>query len=364
MTKQAGRGGHSGRPVLLLALALLLGGLGLGGPAGAAAAPRTQRDAGAAVSWLAPTPDEGAVITVSAGASLSVPVRVGTVEGDASIHLDAVGLPRGAGFMTTDGDPAEATLSWTPGAEAGGDHPVLVVAAHVGAEEATLSRAFVIRVVAESPPGSSTFVLSEGGVARWATVMRATPARSGPNAAAPVITRVGTMTPQGTRNVLMLLDGVRQPDGRVWLHVRLAIRPNNITGWVDRAALGELATVHTHLVVNRARLTATLFRDGSPVFRTSVGVGRPQWPTPAGEFYVRVKQTGFFDPFFGPIAFGTSARSMALLDWPGGGFIGIHGTSMPWLLPGRVSHGCIRMRNDAILRLAQLMPVGTPVTIV
>ena len=31
--------------------------------------------------------------------------------------------------------------------------------------------------------------------------------------------------------------------------------------------------------------------------------------------------------------------------------------------PGRVSHGCIRLRNRDILRLALLMPVGTPVTI-
>jgi lipoprotein-anchoring transpeptidase ErfK/SrfK len=28
-----------------------------------------------------------------------------------------------------------------------------------------------------------------------------------------------------------------------------------------------------------------------------------------------------------------------------------------------VSHGCIRLRNSDILRLARLMPVGTPVTI-
>ena len=46
-----------------------------------------------------------------------------------------------------------------------------------------------------------------------------------------------------------------------------------------------------------------------------------------------------------------------------GGFVGIHGTDRPELLPGRVSHGCIRMRNPDILRLGRLMPVGTPVTI-
>ena len=42
---------------------------------------------------------------------------------------------------------------------------------------------------------------------------------------------------------------------------------------------------------------------------------------------------------------------------------GIHGTDRPEILPGRVSHGCIRMRNADIVRLARLMPVGTPVEI-
>lgn len=69
------------------------------------------------------------------------------------------------------------------------------------------------------------------------------------------------------------------------------------------------------------------------------------------------------DPFYGPLAFGTSARSAVLTDWPGGGFVGIHRTNQPQILPGRVSHGCIRMPSASILRLAQLMPVGTPLTI-
>ena len=66
---------------------------------------------------------------------------------------------------------------------------------------------------------------------------------------------------------------------------------------------------------------------------------------------------------YGPVAFGTSARSPGLSDWPGGGFIGIHGTDRPELIPGRISHGCIRMRNADILALAKRMPVGTPITI-
>ena len=89
----------------------------------------------------------------------------------------------------------------------------------------------------------------------------------------------------------------------------------------------------------------------------------PGWETPRGRFYIRNKLTRYRSPAYGPVAFGTSARSPAATDWPAGGFIGIHGTDRPDLVPGRVSHGCIRMRNADILALARRMPVGTPVRI-
>jgi len=44
--------------------------------------------------------------------------------------------------------------------------------------------------------------------------------------------------------------------------------------------------------------------------------------------------------------------------------IGIHGTDEPQLIPGRPSHGCVRMRNRDITRLWQLIQVGTPVEII
>jgi lipoprotein-anchoring transpeptidase ErfK/SrfK len=145
--------------------------------------------------------------------------------------------------------------------------------------------------------------------------------------------------------------------------VRAPALPTNVTGWVPRRALGAYTFVHTQLVIDRERFTATLIRDGQAVFNAPVGIGKPSSPTPRGLFYVRSKLWSLRSPFYGPLAFGTSARSPVLTDWPGGGFVGIHGTNEPQLIPGSISHGCIRMRNDDILRLGRLMPVGTPVTI-
>ena len=68
---------------------------------------------------------------------------------------------------------------------------------------------------------------------------------------------------------------------------------------------------------------------------------------------------------YGPYAFGTSAYSDVLMHFGNGGDgqIGIHGTDQPSLIPGVISHGCIRMPNADILRLAAVMPVGTPITV-
>jgi hypothetical protein len=187
--------------------------------------------------------------------------------------------------------------------------------------------------------------------------------RTSASSRARIVTRLGSATPEGTTNIVLVLRRARDRGGRLWVRVRLPVLPNGSTGWVPREALGVYGVVETHLVIDLERLTATLLRNERPILRAPIGVGRPEWPTPKGQFYIRNLLTRYRSPFYGPLAFGTSARSSVLTDWPGGGFVGIHGTDAPELLPGRVSHGCIRLRNQDILELGRLMPIGTPVTI-
>jgi hypothetical protein len=173
---------------------------------------------------------------------------------------------------------------------------------------------------------------------------------------------IGTLTPEGTRNIALVL-GERRIAGMEWVRLSLAALPNGQTGWVPRSAIGGYHFVRTRLIVDRTRETMTLFRRGRRVFTARVGVGRASTPTPPGRFYIRDRLTGYADPFYGPIAFGTSARSPVLTEWPEGGFVGIHGTNEPQRIPGHISHGCIRLRNPDILRLAGLLPVGTPIIV-
>jgi hypothetical protein len=205
--------------------------------------------------------------------------------------------------------------------------------------------------------------LSKKGTSDWAHPTARAPVRSRPSATSRRITGLHRTTEDGFPEVYPVLRQARDSDDGNWLKIRVPMRPNPRTGWVRADALGPLQTVRTRLVVKRGSMRATLYRSGDRIWRSRIGVGKPQTPTPSGRFWVRerikVKKPG---SVYGPWAFGTSAYS-SLSEWPGGGVIGIHGTDQPSLIPGRPSHGCIRLPNGAIKRLAKLMPIGTPVRI-
>lgn len=198
----------------------------------------------------------------------------------------------------------------------------------------------------------------------WATVRRAGIVRAAPDPGAPSVAGIDRLTPEETTNVVEVLGRRRGGDGQLWVRARVAALPNGTVGWVPRTLLGSPQEAHERVVVDLDRLTLTVSRRGERIFRAPIGVGATETPTPRGRFVIRNRLTSFRSPFYGPLAFGTSARSAVLTDWPAGGFVGIHGTNRPEILPGRISHGCIRLRNPDLLRLARLMPIGTPVEII
>lgn len=204
----------------------------------------------------------------------------------------------------------------------------------------------------------------ERRITRYARAVVRAAVRSRPSATAPKVARLRYLTEDGPFEVYPVLESQVDDARRTWLHIRLPMRPNGQTGWVRRDDLGTLQNVATMLRVNRSTLRATLYREGRRVWSSPIGVGTTATPTPAGQFWIRSRLRGLHsNPAYGPYAFGTAAYSV-LSDWPGGGVIGIHGTDQPRLIPGRPSHGCIRVPNTAIARLWKLMPVGTPVAIV
>jgi lipoprotein-anchoring transpeptidase ErfK/SrfK len=130
-----------------------------------------------------------------------------------------------------------------------------------------------------------------------------------------------------------------------WLKVLVASRPNGRTGWVRTSEVG----VFEHdwaIVINKATFTMTVYKAGLAVQTEKIAIGQDRWPT------------------YGPYAFGLSAYSNVLTQFGrGDGQIGIHGTNQPNALGTQASHGCIRVSNTGITKLAKSLPQGVPVDI-
>ena len=233
--------------------------------------------------------------------------------------------------------------------------PPLPTAAVSSTAPATTERQ--LATVASTPSRVAT-----GTTSAYTPIVHDVAARAQPSNDAPIVGRLTTRTPEGTTTLVPVLRRAER-HGTLWLEVGLPVLPNGITGWVPRQATGGYGFVSTRLEISRSALRAVLYRGPKPLFSAPIGIGQTKWPTPTGRFIIRNKLTKYASATYGPVAFGTSARSAVLTDWPAGGFIGIHGTNQPNLIPGRISHGCIRLRNTDILELARLMPVGTPIII-
>jgi len=186
-------------------------------------------------------------------------------------------------------------------------------------------------------------------------------ARAAPDRAARAVRQLHQFRSDYRRQIVLATGQAVGADGRTWFHLNLPMRPNGTTGWIPAGAVA-LRPVHNRIVVHRARKVIEVFRGARRVLTAKVAVGAPGRETPLGEFYVTARFHPD-DPFLGVFALETSAYSR-LTEWPGGGVVGIHGTSKPWLLGKAVSHGCVRVSNATALQLKRLAPLGTPISIV
>src|SRR3954471_14179109 len=198
---------------------------------------------------------------------------------------------------------------------------------------------------------------------RWAYTNLTLKAKSQPGGKGSTVGKLHFNTEDGPPEIYLALQLYTDAKGNEWVQTQLPGRPNGRVGWVPREALGEFHLIHTQLVIDRRALRITLFKSGKKVFQAPIGVGKGSTPTPGGASWIREKLHGFGNAVYGPIAFGTGTYSTKLTDWAGGGGGGIHGTNEPNLIPGRPSHGCVRMKNASILKLARKMGPGTPLLI-
>ncbi len=112
--------------------------------------------------------------------------------------------------------------------------------------------------------------------------------------------------------------------------------------------------VEVRLVINTDQRTLTVMAGQEVVGVYPVAVGKYSTPTPIGEWKIIDKDYNWGGPF-GPRWLGLN------IIW---GRYGIHGTNQPGSISYEASLGCLRMFDDDVLQIFDLVKVGTQVDIV
>ncbi len=150
-----------------------------------------------------------------------------------------------------------------------------------------------------------------------------------------------------------------------WVEVQLVGRPNGRTAWI-RSSDVTFRSHRFHMTVAVGERVLRAYEGETLLVETPIVVGAPATPTPLGRFFVNalVPQANPHGAY-GPVILSVSSFSEVLTTFDGGlPEIGIHGTNQPGLVGRAVSNGCIRVPNEAIERLAAVIPLGTPVEFV
>jgi len=118
------------------------------------------------------------------------------------------------------------------------------------------------------------------------------------------------------------------------------------------------------LVISIPDRKIALLEDGRVVKVYGIAVGKKSTPSPNGNFHIasRVVKPTWFQP--GKVV-GPGPANPLGTRWMGLGYkgYGIHGTNRPTSIGKAASHGCIRMRNQDVEELFELVQVGDEVNL-
>ena len=144
--------------------------------------------------------------------------------------------------------------------------------------------------------------------------------------------------------------------------VALIMKANNLRSPLIR--LGKTLKItpgNFHILISKSKNALTLYLNDKLVKVYPVGTGIEDYYTPAGDFPITNKEK---EPSWRGLPYGhpeniLGSRWMAISK---GGY-GIHGTTQPETVGKHSSQGCIRMFNEDVEELYELVTIGTTVTI-
>jgi lipoprotein-anchoring transpeptidase ErfK/SrfK len=153
-----------------------------------------------------------------------------------------------------------------------------------------------------------------------------------------------------------------------------ALRKGSATAELDVKALKPEVTEEAFdqvLLVRIGENKLYLYQDGEITHEWSVAPGLPEYPTPQGLFEVTLKRymPTWVNP--APDTWGASLPAeippgpgnplgLRALNWSAAA-IRFHGTTATYSLGYNASHGCVRMANEDVIELYDLVDVGTPI---
>ncbi|RFS82179.1 L,D-transpeptidase [Actinomadura spongiicola] len=146
-----------------------------------------------------------------------------------------------------------------------------------------------------------------------------------------------------------------------WRRVLLPSRPNGSSGWIPGDGLRAAHTPYT-VRVDLAHRRLTLFRSAKETGRWTVAIGGAKTPTPPGRTFLMAtlapaKRTP------SPIVLPLGTHSATLDTFGGGpGTVALHGWPDASVFGKAVTHGCVRVPEDALRALSRV-PLGSLVFI-
>jgi lipoprotein-anchoring transpeptidase ErfK/SrfK len=169
--------------------------------------------------------------------------------------------------------------------------------------------------------------------------------------------RIGPWTEFGSPRIVSVVE--RRGN---WLRVVVPERPNGATAWIPARGT-ELGGTDVAVVVDRSARILTVRRAGRKLLRITVGVGRPEHPTPLGRYAVTDKllMEGPGSDY-GCCALALTGHQPHLPQgWTGLDRLAVHGTNRPWTIGAASSLGCLHASDRDLRRLMRVVPLGAPV---
>lgn len=120
------------------------------------------------------------------------------------------------------------------------------------------------------------------------------------------------------------------------------------------------------IVINTASRILTVYEGNTKVAMYPVGVGTVQTPTPVGEYAVETREINptWVDPADTKVQVPSGPDNPLGYRWIGfHNTYGIHGTNRPDTIGGYVSNGCVRMHEEDVEAVYDMVQIGTPVDV-